>query len=111
MCRPPCVVMVPPWITTGTNGNEAIAAEIISECAALATEVRVKRRMMLIPTMRIAASRIRLPDFNEGVADRTAFFVEDPSAHHNALPLSFTASGRQCEITVGISEPIPAKLR
>ena len=109
MCRSPGIVVVSPWIAAGPDGHKAKPAEVVGKGIPFATEVRVERRMMLVPTMRVAASCIGLPHFNKRVAERAFIFVKDAAAHRDALPLSFTIRSQR-EIASGISEPVAAKL-
>ena len=77
MGRPPCVGMVPPWIGAGLHGYEAVIAVMIREHAAGAAKVRIKRRVMLVALMAIAARGVGLPNLDQRVSDRTRVFVEN----------------------------------
>jgi len=80
MLRAPGVVMIFPRIGAGTNGDKAVAAFFVGEGASFTGEVRVERRVVLVVFVKIPASCVGLPDFDEGVADRPAVFIENSAA-------------------------------
>src|SRR3546814_5450720 len=85
MRRPPRIVMIAPGIGAGLDGDEAIAPRVVGHHPARAGEVRVERRVMLVPRVDVAAAGIGLPDLHQGPRHRAAVFVEHAAAHDNAL--------------------------
>src|SRR5215472_9555277 len=73
--RPPRIVMIAPRVCTGLDSCEGVPAIGIGYETSAAAKVWIERRVMLVGLVRVTACRIRLPDFDEGSADRAAVFV------------------------------------
>ena len=83
--------MIAPRIRARLDGHEAIRAAIVGDHSADAGEVRIERRIVLILGVSVAAGGIRLPDFDHGVRNRAAIFVEHAAGHDDSLAESFAA--------------------
>jgi len=81
--------MIAPRILARTNRDEAIAPLGVGDGLSGSSEVGVQRRIMLIDFVTVSARRIRLPDFHDGVCQRTAVFVEHSPAHDDAFAKRF----------------------
>ncbi len=74
-------------IRTRFDGHEAICTATVRNRSSDAGEMRIKRRFVLVLDVSIAARGIRLPNFDHGVRNRAAIFVEHAAGHYNPLSL------------------------
>src|SRR5271154_1234055 len=110
MIRTPRIVMIAPWIGTRLDAHKAIRAAIVGDHSADAGEVRIERRLVPISGVSVAARGIRLPDFDHGVRNRAAVFIEYAAGHHDALAESLaTVEVRQ--VIVARREDLARKAR
>ena len=72
-------------IGAGLDGEEAVAAVVIRQHAAIADEIGVERRVALIVRVEVAAGGIGLPEFHHGAAYRPAVLVQHPAADMDEL--------------------------
>src|SRR5436309_476719 len=85
--RSPRVWVILPGIGARANRDEAIHAVLVREAAAVAEEVGIQRRVVLIHAVPVPAGGIGLPDLNERVGQRRPALVEhaagddDPLSH------------------------------
>src|SRR5256886_13853007 len=85
--RPPCIGMILPGIGARSSDLEAIHAVLVREAAAVAEEVGIQRRVVLIHAVPVPAGGVGLPDLNERVGQRRPALVEyaagddDPLSH------------------------------
>jgi len=93
----PGVVVIAPGIFAGLDGDETVAALVVGEGVAAAGEVGVERGLMLIAAVKITAGGVGLPEFDEGVRDRAAVFIEDAAADDDAFAEGF-AGGLASEV-------------
>src|SRR5438445_12815918 len=88
--RPPCIGMILPGIGARANRDEAVCAVLGREAAAVAEEVGIQRRVVLIHAVPVPAGGVGLPDLNERVGQRRPALVEyaagddDPLSHRLA---------------------------
>src|SRR3546814_4867877 len=80
MLRPPGIVVIAPRIGAGLDGDEAVAALVVGDGAAIAGEIRIERRVMLVDGVAVTAGRIGLPQFDERARHRPTVFVEHTTA-------------------------------
>src|ERR1700719_5050180 len=85
MVRPPGIVVIAPRIGAGLDRGEPIPPLIVGKDSALAAEVRIDRRVMLVRRVLIAAGGIGLPDLDYRARDRPAILVGDAALHDDAL--------------------------
>src|SRR6476660_8715056 len=85
MRRAPRIVAIRPGILAGANRYKPVAALGISQCMTATREVGIERGIMLIVVVKIAASRVRLPDFNQSVTQRAAVFVHHAAADDDSF--------------------------
>ena len=72
--------------------------------------MRIERRLVLIVGMRIAASRVGLPDLDEGIGNRAAIFIEDAPAHDDALA-NRLATGEVGQVDIRWTNQVPPETR
>ena len=89
VCGAPGVVVILPRIGAGLDGDEAIAAFGVGDGVTAAGEVGIKRSVVLIDGVGVAASGVGLPDFDERVRKRAAVFVDDAAGDDDALADGF----------------------
>lgn len=85
----PGVVVIAPGVGTRADGDEVVAALLISERVAATGEVGIERSVVLIHAVLIPAGGVGLPDFDESVRDRASVFVKDATADDNAFTERF----------------------
>ena len=93
--RPPGVLVVGPRIGAGADGQELVAPLRVGEDAAVAVEVGIERRVVLVGRMVVAAGGIGLPDLDHGVGHRAAGFVGDGAGDDDALAQRGLAGGHR----------------
>ena len=89
--RPPRIVMIAPRIRTRLDGHEAIRAVLVGDHSSDASEMRIERRFVLVLGVCIAAGGVRLPNFDQGVRNRAAVFVEHAAGHDDSFAESLAA--------------------
>ena len=87
--RPPGIGVVVPGIGARTDGDEAVAAVVVGQGAALAAEVGVERRAMLVVGMGVAPGGIALPDLDQRTPHRPPVLVEHAAGDDDALAERF----------------------
>src|SRR5690348_7350157 len=96
MVRPPGIVVIAPRIGAGLDRGEPIPPLIVGKDSALAAEVRIDRRVMLVRRMMIAAGGVRLPDLHNGARDRPAVLVGYAAMYDDAFAeRRFSVNDRQ----------------
>jgi hypothetical protein len=87
--------MVAPRILTRANGYKSVAPFRIGNRLTASGEIGVERCLVLIDFMEIAARRIRLPNLNQSVGQRTAVLVQNPPANNDPFTqrLAFVLAG------------------
>src|SRR5215467_5970558 len=100
--RPPRIVMITPRVCTRLDRSEGVPAITIGYQTSAAAEVGIERRIMLIGLVRVAACRIRLPDFDERSADRAAVFINHPAGYDDSFA-ERCAAMLACQIAVARS--------
>ena len=85
----PGVVMVLPRIRAGLDGDEAIAPFGVGDSVAATGEIWVERRVVLIDGMCVAPGRVGLPDFHEGVRQRSTVLVGNAARDDDAFTDGF----------------------
>ena len=99
--RPPREGVVLPRVRAGLDRHEAIATLVIREHLALAEEVGIERRVVVVHWMRILARGVRLPHLDERAAHRPAAVVEHAADQHHLLAeRRALAPGRQIGLAV-----------
>src|SRR3546814_12377870 len=88
MLRPPGIVVIAPGIGAGLDGDEAVAALVVGDGAAIAGEIRIERRVVLVDGVAVTAGRIGLPQFDQRARHRPDVFVEHTPASAHALPVT-----------------------
>ena len=86
----PCVVVIPPRISSRFDGVKFIISFRISHAASCTQEIRIKWRIVFVYFMYIPAGRIGLPDFNERIRNRLPVFVHYLSMHHDSFTQRLT---------------------
>jgi hypothetical protein len=84
--------MVAPGIGAGLDGDEAVAALVVGHHAALAREVGIERRVVLVARMDVAAAGVGLPDLDQGTRHRAPVLVDDAAGDDDA----FAQAARPC---------------
>src|SRR5207248_9583281 len=85
MVRPPRIVVIAPGIGAGLDRGEPVPALIVGIDPALATKVRIDRRVMLVRRVLIAAGGVGLPDLDDGARDRPAVLIGNAAVYDDAL--------------------------
>src|SRR5215469_4626907 len=83
--RPPRIVMIAPRVCAGLDSCKGVPAITIGSQTSATAKVWIKRRVMLIGGVCVTACRIRLPDFDQGSADRTAVFINHPATDDDSF--------------------------
>src|SRR5438105_631469 len=78
---------------TRLDRRDTKAAVAVGHHPAEARERRIERLVLRIIRMRVASMRVRLPDFDDGVADRDAVGIDDPALDRH--PVSANAFARE----------------
>jgi len=84
--RPPRIVMIAPGIGAGLDRREPVPAAVVGIDAAFAAKIRIRRRVVLVGGMLIAARCVGLPDLDDRAGDRPTVLVGDPAVPDDALP-------------------------
>ena len=79
MRRAPRVAMVLPGIGAGLDRDETIATFVVRQAATGPSEVGVERCRVLVILVKVAAGRVRLPDFHDRVPQWSPIAVEHPA--------------------------------
>src|SRR5471030_3000587 len=108
--RPPGIVVVLPRIGAGLDGDELVLAVVVGAGAATAGEVGIERRVVLVPGMMVAASRVALPDLEHRPRDRFAVFVEHAAMNYDALAQRL-ADALPGEVVLQRVQPLAAERR
>src|SRR6266566_925060 len=87
VCRAPGVVVVPPRIGAGRDGDEPVPAARVGDGAPDPVEVRVEGRGVVLARVPVAPARVRLPDLDERVRYRPPVRVEHLAGHDDPLSL------------------------
>src|SRR5262249_48490817 len=108
--RTPGVLVIPPWIRTRLDRDEAVAAVAVRETPAGAGEVRVERGGMLVDLVLVPPGRVRLPDLDERAGNGPAGLVEHAPVDDDALAerLAVVLSG---QVAVGRRDSLVAEDR
>jgi hypothetical protein len=77
--------MIAPGIFPGPYGRDGVASFRIGEHLPKACEIGIERRIVLVAFVKIAARRIRLPDFDECMRNWAFVFVHHPARHDDSL--------------------------
>src|SRR5690242_12354541 len=97
----PGVRMVLPGICSWANGQEAIYSLFVGQAAPNAQKIWIKRSRPLIAPVKIAASRIGLPDLQQSIWYRASPVIEHSPGHNDALTDSLASSpGIACQIGI-----------
>src|ERR1700685_4420744 len=83
--RTPRVVVIEPGISSWLDGHKTIGAVLIGKRATCSGKVGIEWRGVLVLLMDIAASRIRLPYFNQGTRYGTSVGIEHAPGHDNSF--------------------------
>ena len=83
--RPPRFGMVAPGVGPGLDADEAVAAVGVGHELAVAVEVRIERRVVLVAAVEVAAGRVRLPDLDQRIAHRLAVLVRHAAGDDDLL--------------------------
>src|SRR5215470_12439734 len=81
----PGIGVVAPGIGARLDADEAIVTVRIGDTAASAREVRIKRCLVLVHDVAIAAGRIALPDLDKAIGHRPPSLIAHPPLDDNAL--------------------------
>jgi hypothetical protein len=81
---------------SGLDRREAKAAVVGGRDASESRETGLERFVLRVFGMRIAAVRVRLPDFDQRIADAVAVGVDDPALDTNLSPLT-ARTGKSCD--------------
>ena len=100
--RTPRVGVIDPRIRARLDGLDEIAPLIVGEQAACAGEVGIQRRIVTIGFMAIAATGVRLPNFNQCAAKRTPIFIEHAPVDEDAFADGLAVMVRSEIVVVGL---------
>ena len=70
MVRAPGIMVIAPRVGAGLDRGEPVPAVAIGVDPALAAKVRIRRRIVLVGRMLVAARGVGLPDLDDRVRDR-----------------------------------------
>src|ERR1700682_5186224 len=79
MRRAPGIAMVLPRIRATLERDETISTLAVRHAAARAGEVGIERRRVLVILVKVAAGRVRLPNFHDRLPERPPIAVEHPA--------------------------------
>ena len=105
--RAPGVVVIPPRVGAGLDGDEFVPTVRVRHGAARAGEIGIEGRRVLVLRVAIAAGGVGLPHFKQGAGHRTGIFVKQPAGDDDSLSLGFVGV-LPGQITVGVADRPPA---
>src|SRR5262249_42078384 len=83
--RTPGIVVITPRICSRFHRSEFVAAILVGKHSPCACEVGIKRGMVIIFFMEIAACRIGLPDFHKSMWNRSPAIIHYASCHDDSF--------------------------
>src|SRR5579872_4787583 len=98
----PGVGMIAPRICARPDRHKTVAPFRIRKRMTSARKIPIEWRMVLINRMEIAACRIRLPDFEQRIWQRTSCLIEHVAAYNNAFAQGF-ARLLMCQISASLA--------